>query len=417
MPADLIVNPFLQFRPFLDPESNFVLTAPKPGEGTIEFTVSQAEHPNIFEVFTDLSQTQFSFLEADKDLTPTECDLLLRKGVLIEKETRLEKPLFECDLENIAEYPNEIDVAQLIVNTTFQFERHDLTSFASLSQMAHLSPFRPTAWIANSVTQVPSGYWLSPGDAEIVEQFTAGGSPKTTITDRLLRKLTAARILGTADGFENETANWLRLVEKAKQDFAADKYSVVRGLFPPEQMAAMRSYYRRYVDNGFMPFGDTQVPRRFRQHNEPFASFLHGKFSKLVSRIVGEAVKPSYAYAASYKGGAVLPPHTDREQCEFSISFQVDYEPEPPQHVSPWAIYVEPIPESCTPGPGGLSFTWDELAQRSVLKPSGVHLASGDGLFYKGRHLIHYRDALPAGHRSTSLFFHFVPADFDGTLN
>jgi hypothetical protein len=45
-----------------------------------------------------------------------------------------------------------------------------------------------------------------------------------------------------------------------------------------------------------------------------------------------------------------------------------------------------------------------------------IFLASGDALLYKGCEVVHYRYPLPAGHRSTSLFFHYIPADFDDDL-
>lgn len=50
-------------------------------------------------------------------------------------------------------------------------------------------------------------------------------------------------------------------------------------------------------------------------------------------------------------------------------------------------------------------------------KNEKIFLASGDGLVYQGRELIHYRYSLPKGHKSTSLFFHYVPKDFVGDLS
>jgi len=41
----------------------------------------------------------------------------------------------------------------------------------------------------------------------------------------------------------------------------------------------------------------------------------------------------------------------------------------------------------------------------------------GDGLLYRGQYVPHYRDALPAGHTSTSLLFHYVDYQFDGSLD
>jgi hypothetical protein len=38
-------------------------------------------------------------------------------------------------------------------------------------------------------------------------------------------------------------------------------------------------------------------------------------------------------------------------------------------------------------------------------------------LLYRGRELPHFRDVLPAGHSSTSIFFHYVREGFAGTLD
>jgi hypothetical protein len=46
-----------------------------------------------------------------------------------------------------------------------------------------------------------------------------------------------------------------------------------------------------------------------------------------------------------------------------------------------------------------------------------VFQALGDGLLYRGGELPHFRDVLPEGQTSTSLFFHYVPGDFTGSLN
>src|SRR5439155_112893 len=41
----------------------------------------------------------------------------------------------------------------------------------------------------------------------------------------------------------------------------------------------------------------------------------------------------------------------------------------------------------------------------------------GDGLVYRGPEVPHWRDRLPDGHTSTSIFFHYVAADFAGPLD
>jgi hypothetical protein len=154
----------------------------------------------------------------------------------------------------------------------------------------------------------------------------------------------------------------------------------------------MRRYYRRLIRQGRVALGDYQSARRYVAHNEPVARFFHLQLTGAVEQLVGEPVKPSYVYFASYQSGATLERHTDREQCEFSLTFCLDYSPEP---------------ETCTAWPIHL----DAPRGRVTIKQ-----ALGDALLYRGRELPHWRDRLPEGHTSTSIFFHYVPANFSGSL-
>ncbi len=111
-----------------------------------------------------------------------------------------------------------------------------------------------------------------------------------------------------------------------------------------------------------------------------------------VAGLIREAVKPSYVYLAAYQAGARLEKHTDREQCEFSISLCLDYSPEP-ACATPWPLHLDTARSTVT-----------------------VYQALGDGLLYRGRELPHYRGTLAEGNSSTSIFFHYVPEAFSGSL-
>jgi hypothetical protein len=122
------------------------------------------------------------------------------------------------------------------------------------------------------------------------------------------------------------------------------------------------------------------------------ARFFHSQIAPTLSKVVGEVLKPSYVYMASYLSGAELKKHTDREQCEFSITLCLDFSPEP-KLATPWPIHLET--------PQGVVTVYQGL---------------GDGLAYRGTRLPHYRGILPEGQTSTSIFFHYVAADFTGSL-
>jgi len=127
--------------------------------------------------------------------------------------------------------------------------------------------------------------------------------------------------------------------------------------------------------------------------NESVARFFHQQMAKTVSLIVGEPVIPSYVYAASYVSGAVLKKHIDRNSANSA---------------SPCAWTFPPSRSGKLAG----RFAW--IAGHGTVT---VYQSLGDGLVYRGPRVPHYRDTLPDGKTSTSIFFHYVPAGFTGSLD
>ncbi len=142
-----------------------------------------------------------------------------------------------------------------------------------------------------------------------------------------------------------------------------------------------------------MRLGDQQSAKRYTVHNEPVARFFHNQLTSMLSGLAGKRLKPSYVYLASYLSGAELKKHTDREQCDYSITLCLDYSPEPAL-ASPWPIRLQTRHGTVT-----------------------IYQALGDGLAYRGAQLPHYRGVLGEGQTSTSIFFHYVADDFGGALD
>ncbi|MGW8392448.1 hypothetical protein [Pseudoduganella sp. HUAS MS19] len=167
-------------------------------------------------------------------------------------------------------------------------------------------------------------------------------------------------------------------------------FATVSGLLGARQLDSLRDYLRGIVRRQ-ASIGDAQCERRYGVHNEPLLRFFHHQLANVVTRLAGERVIPSYCYFAGYRDGAALACHTDREQCEFTISFLVEHGPES----SPsWPI-------------------WLKLPAETV----AVHQAPGDALIFRGRELPHWRMPLGPGQWSYSLLLHYVPAAFSGRLH
>lgn len=415
MSNDLVINPFLQLSVSGETDDPYFLVAPKPQNGLQNLKISKSEQANLHELFLDLAQVGFHYLDYEKDINQTERDLLFKTGVLVDSADVPEKPLFACLLDEVEFNEFNDDVSSLIVDPTFRFESFNFANLLPWIHELHLSPHKPSAWIKQPVTEIEIGYWFEKDQAEAVSKFTAGEKLPFDLDNDFLSKLVACGLLTTPEILAEKERERFAAIEKAKIKYQKDKYAVLHELLPAEQMKAMRRFYRQYVAEGFMPFDDFQS-KRYYQHNEPLAGYFHQQLARLMSLVIGEEVIPSYVYAASYINKADLKPHTDRAQCEFSISFQVDYFPEPENHLSPWGLFVA---EPDSPNIDALKNSSNEFPANSEAedKNTAVYLASGDGLIYKGRELIHYRYPLTEGHQSTSLFFHYVPKDFDGNLS
>jgi hypothetical protein len=204
--------------------------------------------------------------------------------------------------------------------------------------------------------------------------------------------LAAAEILVAKEQLDHP-ARESEIVPRATTEMFCEKgYAPVAGLIHPFHIAALRRYYRERIRSGSIELGDGQSKRRYVAYNEPVARFFHRQIAAKVSAVAGETVKPSYVYMASYLSGAVLKKHTDREQCEFSVTLCVDFSPEPVL-ATPWPIQLDHAGGTTT-----------------------VYQALGDGLAYRGTRLPHYRGELPEGQTSTSIFFHYVAEGFEGEL-
>lgn len=250
---------------------------------------------------------------------------------------------------------------------------------------------KPMAWVREASTDALQPFWLGPRFEAVVSGLKPGELVPPSVSDETKLILAMAGILIGANqvGALENPADFSRNANA----FRETNYTPVGDVLHPFHVAALRRYYRQRIRAGAISLGDEQSSRRYVAHNEPVARFFHRQIVKVMSAIVGEPVKPSYVYLASYLPGAELKKHTDREQCEFSMTLCLDFSPEPKLATS-WPI--------CVDTPGGTVTIFQAL---------------GDGLIYRGTKVPHFRSALKDGFTSTSIFFHFVPVDFGGPLD
>jgi hypothetical protein len=205
--------------------------------------------------------------------------------------------------------------------------------------------------------------------------------------------LLATRILLPLGDDAARCHEWEKSISQASVLFRMKGYAPISDLIHPFHIAALRRYYRCLIRSGAIRLGDRQSPLRYVAYKEPVARFFHQHIATTLGAVAGEPVKPSYVYLASYLSGAELQKHTDRAQCEFSITLCLDFSPEP-ELETPWPIELD--------------------TSSGTVK---VFQMLGDGLAYRGTQLPHYRGVLGEGQTSTSIFFHYVSEDFTGSLD
>jgi len=109
---------------------------------------------------------------------------------------------------------------------------------------------------------------------------------------------------------------------------------VIENVIEKEVLQLLNNYYKDAIHKKIFVLGDRQA-KRFKAHNEGFSRFLHYELLPLMEHILKKKLRPTYTYLSCYVKGADLPAHTDRKDCEYTVSFLLDK----PENAT-WKIYV-----------------------------------------------------------------------------
>tara|TARA_B100000886_G_scaffold324182_1_gene268627 strand:+ start:315 stop:2381 length:2067 start_codon:yes stop_codon:yes gene_type:complete len=110
--------------------------------------------------------------------------------------------------------------------------------------------------------------------------------------------------------------------------------TTVNNVLVKDALKILQDFYRNTINENVYLLGDKQS-KRYKAHNEPMSRFLHYEILPLIEILTKKKLLPSYTYLSAYIKDSDLPGHTDREDCEYTVSFIVD-KPEG----SNWPIYV-----------------------------------------------------------------------------
>jgi hypothetical protein len=406
-----------------------VVQVPLRGRPLARHRIEKGADGELFDLFCKIRDADG---DLELDLTDAQEEYLLRIGFLAPKREIPETIRYRCflDGDDLAELSGRASpfavppCDRLIVDPSLLFEESGAVPEPLrdrvLSPSCFLSGY-PILWVEDPGTSVLAPYWVRGRQIDIARSLRPGAPAPANLDPETERCFRAAGILAPDDRRERRAAEVRRALDEARAGHAERRYAALVDLIPPPHIAAMRRYYRRMIENGHVPFDDGQVRKRYYMHEEPLAMVWHRQLARVISHVTGRAVKPSYCYFAQYEPGAVLQRHTDRAQAEYTLSIQIAYEPEIGLgEKTPWPIFVE------TKGKEGLEHA--EHANRAEptepSEPAGspnpdaaeIRLAIGEAALYRGCELPHYRNELPADNRSISVFFHYVHAEFEGSL-
>ncbi|MET0647801.1 MAG: hypothetical protein ABW208_14390 [Pyrinomonadaceae bacterium] len=284
----------------------------------------------------------------------------------------------------------------LVLNQRLYVQEQSEPPAAIADRVPHRENFLPSypiLWVEDPGTYSLSPYWPSRSMAEAFERLRSGDTSPTELSRDVAERLLQSRVLNSQGYEAARVGEWRSRCESLRAQLETEQYAVLRDIIAPLQLAALRGYFRRLDEVGYLlqESGKEAVDRHV-MHNEPVARFVHQQINALINQIVPAPVKPSYCYLSVYQPGAVLPRHIDRPQCVWNLSLLIDNDPDV-QIDDAWPIYLEVEGEA-----------------------REVRLDLGDAVLYRGTEIPHWREALPEGQRSTLIFCHFVPIDFDQSL-
>ena len=191
---------------------------------------------------------------------------------------------------------------------------------------------------------------------------------------------------------------------------------IVRELFDKSAHEAIRDFVNKTVPMLPVSADDQEFVRHY-MHNPRFFVDIHHQLTDFASEQFGRKVKPSYCFLSMYKENGICPLHIDRPQCRYTIDYLIQI-----TQTEPWPILIGEdmtdeerlaIDES---GLGHPTNEEDIQARIKAEKWHEINLNENDAVLYSGTKAWHYR---PNRLKETAdlIFFHFVPEEFDGSLD
>ena len=165
--------------------------------------------------------------------------------------------------------------------------------------------------------------------------------------------------------------------------FQDQGFQKIKGFIPSFFSLYLKNYFTLIVQNNPTLGGDEQAPNSHCVYGDPAFDMVMAMSTEDIGKIVGKKLIPQYTYARIYKKGSDLKIHSDRPECQYSVTLSLggDYE-------KPWPIWIK------------------DYAGKSHEVP----LDQGDMVVYHGTELEHWREEFE-GDTQYQLFMHYVDSE------
>lgn len=158
---------------------------------------------------------------------------------------------------------------------------------------------------------------------------------------------------------------------------------VIKGFFKPKDFLNLKRHISVIAANmESVPIWEKDF-NRHSVHNEPELVKIHSLLEPWLSGYLKRPVKKSYVFLSLYRKDGICPRHVDRPPCKYTVDVCMS-------QLRPWPIYIDDKPYT---------------------------LLENDAILYSGTDSPHYRQRIQDGNHCFLIFFHFVPAEYEGTLD
>ena len=173
--------------------------------------------------------------------------------------------------------------------------------------------------------------------------------------------------------------------ENFDKKFFQDQFNplIMENVFTNDAMDVIKKYFHSGIDNNKFSLGDGQS-KRYKCHNDVMSRLMHYEVLPVIEHALGKPMVPTYTYLSCYIKDCELPPHTDRSDCEYTISFIIDK----PKGCN-WPIYVDKEVEKIKSKGRYRNYNFDRK-KNCIL----VDCSSNGLMMFNGIDHVHFREKL-----------------------